>query len=89
MDKNNFSELYSAINDISTNMDNIKHSLDSFSKKYDEIELKKIDNELMEIKKILDSNSICIKNPDQNPKDSLIDSINNKLNKLKDNIDKK
>lgn len=88
MDKNNFSELHSAINKISPNMDSIKHSLDNFSKKYHDLELRNIDNELIEIKKILDSNNIQIKNINANQKDSIIDSINDKFNQFKDDLNR-
>ena len=43
-------------------MNNINKSLKDFNKSCDELNLKKIDTELTEIKKILDANNINIKN---------------------------
>ena len=62
MDNNNFSNLTSIFNKISPNMNNINKSLKDFNKSCDELNLKKIDTELTEIKKILDANNINIKN---------------------------
>ncbi len=89
MDKNNFSQLSSAVNKISSNVDSIKQYLHNFGKKYNDMDLKNIDNELIEIKKILDSNNIFIKNFDDNTTDTLMNSINNKFNNLKNSVDKK
>lgn len=83
MDKNNFSDLTSIFNKISPNMNNINKSLKNFNKSCDELDLKKIDDELTEIKKILDANNIDLKNPNNNSKNGLLNSINTKFDYLK------
>ena len=63
--------------------------MNTFSQSCDEYELKKIDQELTEIKKILDANNINIKNLHCDLKDNLLNSMDSKLNYLKNSfIDK-
>lgn len=86
---NNLSDLISAINEIYPNINNITSHLNTFSQSCDEYELKKIDQELTEIKKILDANNINIKNLHCDLKDTLLNSMDLKLNYLKNSfIDK-
>lgn len=86
---NNFSDLISAINEIYPNINNITSHMNAFSQSCDEYELKKIDQELIEIKKILDANNINIKNLHCDLKDTLLNSMDSKLNYLKNSfIDK-
>lgn len=47
------------------------------NKKYEELNPQNIDNEITEIKKILDHSNMQTKNLDTNQKDSLIDSDEN------------
>lgn len=86
---NNLSDLISAINEIYPNINNITSHLNTFSQSCNEYELKKIDQELTEIKKILDANNINIKNLHCDLKDTLLNSMDLKLNYLKNSfIDK-
>ncbi len=86
---NNLSDLISAINEIYPNINNITSHMNTFSQSCDEYELKKIDQELTEIKKILDANNINIKNLHCDLKDNLLNSMDSKLNYLKNSfIDK-
>ncbi len=75
-------DLSSAINKIYPKITNINKFMENFNKNINEIDLKKIDDELMEIRKILDINNISTKNLNQN-KDTLLDSIDEKLDYLK------
>lgn len=78
MDKNDFSSLSSKVKKLLPSMNNINNHLNNFSKSNEDLDLKKIDNELNEIKKILDLNTIEEKKPSQIPRDTLINSIDDK-----------
>ncbi len=82
MDINDISNLNSAINKIFTNMSNINTFMENFNTNFNELELKNVDNELTEIKKILDTNNIIINKSNQN-KDTLLNSIDTKLKHIK------
>lgn len=83
MDNNDFLDLISKVNKIYPNINNINELLTDFSKSYDELELKKINDELIEIKKILDTNNMNFKKQSYITENSLLDSINEKFNYLK------
>lgn len=82
MDINDISNLNSAVTKINANISNINSFIENFNTNFNELELKNIDNELIEIKKILDSNNIVIKKSNQN-KDQLLNSIDTKLKHFK------
>ena len=82
MDISYIVDLSSAINKIYPKITNINEFMENFNRNINELDLKKIDNELTEIKKILDINNISTKGLNQN-KDTLLDSIDEKLDYLK------
>ena len=83
MNMDELKNLNSAINSINKNINNITESFTNFSKNNEDIELKKVDNELEEIKKILDSNNLNANTCKYVDKNTLLDSITEKLNYLK------
>lgn len=89
MNNNNFSDLVSAINKIYPNINNITSFMNNFSQSCDGYELKKIDQELIEIKKILDANNIDIKNLNCDLNNNFLNSMDSKLNYLKDSFNDK
>lgn len=82
MDISYIVDLSSSINKIYPKITNINEFMENFNRNINELDLKKIDNELTEIKKILDINNISTKGLNQN-KDTLLDSIDEKLDYLK------
>ena len=82
MDISYIVDLSSSINKIYPKITNINEFMEKFNRNINELDLKKIDNELTEIKKILDINNISTKGLNQN-KDTLLDSIDEKLDYLK------
>lgn len=82
MDISYIVDLSSAINKIYPKITNINEFMENFNRNINELDLKKIDNELTEIKKILDINNISTKGLNQD-KDTLLDSIDEKLDYLK------
>ena len=67
-------------------MNNINSYLDNFNTNYSEIELNNIDSELGEIKKILEANNLNINNYANSTQNTLMNSIDSRLNNIKNNI---
>ncbi|WP_044035508.1 hypothetical protein [Candidatus Arthromitus sp. SFB-rat-Yit] len=86
MDEHEIQNLFNSANQINSNINNINFYLNNFNKNYSDIELNNIDSELIEIKKILEANNLNIENYTNFTQNNLIDSIDSKLNNIKNNI---